>query len=80
VFNGLGPLGCIPSQRVKSGTGQCLHRVNQYVKEFNTQVTKLLTTLNTLLPGAQMVLADSYPIVMELIEHPEKYGKTKYQF
>ncbi|KAF3331531.1 GDSL esterase/lipase [Carex littledalei] len=74
VFNGIGPLGCIPSQRVKSGNGQCLHRVNQYVKEFNAQVTKLLMALNAALPGAQMILADSYPVVMELIDHPEKYG------
>ncbi|KAJ3699340.1 hypothetical protein LUZ61_003045 [Rhynchospora tenuis] len=74
VFNGIGPLGCIPSQRVKSGTGQCLHHVNEYVKEFNAQVTKLLAALNVALPGAQMVLADSYPVVMELIENPQKYG------
>lgn len=76
MFNGIGPLGCIPSQRVKSGNGQCLHRVNQYVKEFNAQVTKLLVALNAALPGAQMVLADSYPVVMELINHPEKYGNS----
>ncbi|KAJ3694834.1 hypothetical protein LUZ60_000211 [Juncus effusus] len=74
VFNGLAPLGCIPSQRVKSGTGQCLHRVNDYVVEFNSHVKDLIAGLNTKLSGAQMGFADSYPVVMELINHPEQYG------
>ncbi|XP_072982104.1 GDSL esterase/lipase At5g37690-like [Typha latifolia] len=74
VFHGLGPLGCIPSQRVKSGNGECLHHVNQYVMEFNAQVKKLLVSLNKKLPGAQMSLADSYYIVMDLINNPQLYG------
>ncbi|KAK8491450.1 hypothetical protein V6N13_046048 [Hibiscus sabdariffa] len=38
LYHGLGPLGCIPSQRVKSKTGQCLKRVNEWVMEFNSKV------------------------------------------
>ena len=30
--------------------------------------------LNAKLPGARMSLADCYSVVMELIEHPKKYG------
>ncbi|XP_010906926.1 GDSL esterase/lipase At5g37690 [Elaeis guineensis] len=74
VFHGLGPLGCIPSQRVKSGTGECLEEANQYALEFNSRVKKLLVALNAKLPGAQMALADSYDIVLDLINNPERYG------
>jgi len=74
VFHGLAPLGCIPSQRVKSKNGQCLKRVNQLVREFNSQVQKLLVSLNSKLPGAQLGFADSYQIVMDLIVNPQAYG------
>ena len=74
VFHGLGPLGCIPSQRVKSKNGQCLKRVNQWVREFNSRVQKLLVSLNSKLPGAQLGFADSYQIVMDLIVNPQAYG------
>ncbi|OAY66160.1 GDSL esterase/lipase [Ananas comosus] len=74
VFHGLGPLGCIPSQRVKSRNGQCLHVVNNYVTEFNARVKDLLDGLNNKLPGAQMAFADSYSIVMDLINNPQNYG------
>ncbi|XP_008809415.2 GDSL esterase/lipase At5g37690 [Phoenix dactylifera] len=74
VFHGLGPMGCIPSQRVRSGTGECLEEVNQYALDFNSRVTKLLVALNAKLPGAQMTLADSYDIVLDLINNPGRYG------
>ncbi|OAY79189.1 GDSL esterase/lipase [Ananas comosus] len=75
-FDGLAPLGCIPSQRVRSGTGQCLEHVNQFALEFNSQAKKLLNGLNFKLPGAKMVLSDTYTVVMDLIENPQKYGFT----
>ncbi|KAE8666946.1 GDSL esterase/lipase [Hibiscus syriacus] len=43
LYHGIGPLGCIPSQRVKSKTGQCLKRVNEWVMEFNSK--KLVDSL-----------------------------------
>lgn len=59
VFHGLGPLGCIPSQRVKSKRGQCLTQVNEWVLYFNSRVQKLITTLNRNLPGAKLAFADT---------------------
>ncbi|KAJ3694835.1 hypothetical protein LUZ60_000212 [Juncus effusus] len=74
VFDGLAPLGCIPSQRIMTGTGQCLTQVNEYAKKFNMAVGLLLKGLNAILPGAQFHMTDSYSVVMDLIDHPEKYG------
>lgn len=76
VFHGLGPLGCIPSQRVKSKTGQCLKRVNQWVLEFNSRVQKLLYSLNRRLPNAKLIFADTYPAVLDLIDNPNAYGES----
>ncbi|KAG2605101.1 GDSL esterase/lipase At5g37690-like [Panicum virgatum] len=73
-FSGLAPLGCIPSQRVESDDGECLDDVNAYALQFNAAAKKLLEGLNAKLPGARMSLSDCYSIVMELIDHPQKYG------
>ncbi|PSS16124.1 GDSL esterase/lipase [Actinidia chinensis var. chinensis] len=74
VFHGLGPLGCIPSQRVKSRRGQCLTQVNQWVQKFNSRVQNLIASLNRHLPSAQMSFADTYQAVLDLITNPNTYG------
>ncbi|KAK3218506.1 hypothetical protein Dsin_012476 [Dipteronia sinensis] len=74
IFHGLGPLGCIPSQRVKSKTGQCLKKVNEWVVEFNSKVKKLIISLNGRLPSAKFMFADTYQEVYDLIEKPNVYG------
>lgn len=80
VLHGLGPLGCIPSQRVKSKTGECLKRVNQWILEFNSSVQKLIASLHQRLPNAQLIFADTYPAVLDLIDNPRKYGKLYAHF
>ncbi|KAE9606104.1 putative triacylglycerol lipase [Lupinus albus] len=74
IFNGLGPLGCIPSQRVKSKTGQCLKHVNEWIRQFNSKIQKLIKKLNRRLPNAKLIFADTYPLVLELINNPTAYG------
>ncbi|KAG6581191.1 GDSL esterase/lipase, partial [Cucurbita argyrosperma subsp. sororia] len=74
VVHGLGPLGCIPSQRVKSRKGQCLKRVNQWVQHFNSKLQILAITLNKTLPNAHFLFADTYPVVLDLITNPSTYG------
>ncbi|WCJ25210.1 GDSL esterase/lipase At5g37690 [Euphorbia peplus] len=74
IFHGLGPLGCIPSQRVKSKTGQCLKRVNEWVLEFNSKVKRLINTLNQRLPNASFLFVDTYGDILDLISNPTAYG------
>ncbi|QCE01172.1 zeta-carotene desaturase [Vigna unguiculata] len=71
----LGPLGCIPSQRVKSKSGQCLKRVNEWILQYNSNVQKLITRLNHRLPNAKFIFADTYPSVLDLINNPSTYGQ-----
>ncbi|XP_057972656.1 GDSL esterase/lipase At5g37690 [Malania oleifera] len=74
VFNGLAPLGCIPSQRVKSKRGQCLNQVNQWVQLFNSRVQNLFLSLNRRLPSSQFIFGDTYTTVLDLISNPQAYG------
>ncbi|KAL6228307.1 hypothetical protein ACLB2K_002258 [Fragaria x ananassa] len=74
IFHGLGPLGCIPSQRVKSKKGQCLKEVNLWVLDFNSKVEKLIASLNRRLPRADLTFADTYSDVLDLISNPTAYG------
>ncbi|KAG6470355.1 hypothetical protein ZIOFF_071423 [Zingiber officinale] len=79
VFHGLSPMGCIPSQRVKSMDGGCLGYVNDYVRQFNSRVKNLIAGLNSNLPAAQMAFADCYNIVLDLINNPQVYGRTRFK-
>ncbi|KAH6803775.1 SGNH hydrolase-type esterase superfamily protein [Perilla frutescens var. frutescens] len=74
IFHGVGPLGCIPSQRVKSRRGQCLSQVNLWVQQFNSKVKELIATLNSHLPSSQIIFADAYEPVLDLINNPSSYG------
>lgn len=73
LFNGIGPLGCIPAQRAKNG-GACLEDVNRWVQKFNVNIQKLLSELNSELPGVKINYVDSYSGVMKLIQNPGAYG------
>lgn len=76
VIHGIGPLGCIPSQRVKSKQGECLKHVNEWILQFNSNIQKLINTLNHRLPNAKLIFADTYPLVLDLIDNPSTYGNS----
>lgn len=78
IFLGLGPLGCVPSQRAKSTTNECLHQVNEWVIQFNSKVQKLMNVLNVKLNNAQLTFVDTYQDGIDLVENPSKYGKARY--
>ncbi|KAL7614509.1 GDSL esterase/lipase At5g37690 [Lactuca sativa] len=74
IFHGLGPLGCIPSQRAKSTSNQCLHQVNEWVLQFNSKIQKMIKVLNLKLKHVQLTFADTYQDVLDLVDNPTKYG------
>ena len=76
MFNGIGPVGCVPFQRKKNG-GSCLEHVNEWVQNFNVVLKKLLLELNSELPGFNITYADTYNSAMEVITNPLKYGIRK---
>ncbi|CAN1839654.1 GDSL esterase/lipase At1g74460 [Linum perenne] len=71
---GLGPMGCIPLQRVLSSSGECQERTNKLALSFNKATNKLVTSLSSELANATFRFGDAYDVVNNLITNPRKYG------
>ncbi|TYH56068.1 hypothetical protein ES332_D09G282400v1 [Gossypium tomentosum] len=71
---GLGPMGCIPLQRVLSTTGQCQERTNKLAISFNKAASQLLAGLDSRLPNASFKFGDAYDVVDNVIRNPKNYG------
>ncbi|GMH21416.1 hypothetical protein Nepgr_023258 [Nepenthes gracilis] len=71
---GLGPMGCIPLQRVLSLSGGCQEKTNQLAIRFNQAADKLINELSRSLPDASFRFADAYDVVRHIIRNPGTYG------
>lgn len=71
---GLGPMGCIPLQRVLSSSGECQERTNKLAMSFNQAASKMLNELSGNLPNASFKFGDAYDVVDDVISNPAKYG------
>ncbi|KAI5683778.1 hypothetical protein M9H77_05006 [Catharanthus roseus] len=71
---GLGPMGCIPLQRVLSTSGDCQEKTNKLALSFNQQSIQLVEELNNNLPNASFKFGDAYDVVNDVIANPTKYG------
>lgn len=71
---GLGPMGCIPLQRVLSTDGSCQQKTNKLAISFNQASSKLLDNLSTQLANASFRFGDAYDVVNDVITNPQKYG------
>ncbi|XP_010257565.1 PREDICTED: GDSL esterase/lipase At1g74460-like [Nelumbo nucifera] len=71
---GLGPMGCIPLQRVLSSSGNCQEKTNNLAISFNKAAAKLLQELSSNLPNASFRFGDAYNVVDDVIKNPDKYG------
>ena len=72
---GLGPMGCIPLQRVLSTTGNCREKANKLALSFNKAASKLIDDLVEQLPNSSYRFGDAYDVVSDVISNPIKYGK-----
>lgn len=77
---GLGPMGCIPLQRVLSTAGGCQQKTNKLAQTFNQVTSKLVTDLSAKLPNASYKFGDAYDVVNDVINNPQKYGKHSLYF
>ncbi|PKA47101.1 GDSL esterase/lipase [Apostasia shenzhenica] len=74
TFFGLGPMGCIPLQRIMTSSGECQESTNKLALMFNKNSMNLLETLSRTLPNATFQFGDAYDIFQDLINQPEIYG------
>ncbi|KAA8540972.1 hypothetical protein F0562_024890 [Nyssa sinensis] len=71
---GLGPMGCIPLQRVLSSSGACQDKTNKLALSFNEATSKLVNQLSRNLPNATFQFGDAYDVVNDVITNPNKHG------
>ncbi|XP_061346637.1 GDSL esterase/lipase At1g74460-like [Gastrolobium bilobum] len=75
VVFGLGPMGCIPLQRVLSTTGNnCREKANKLALSFNKATSELVDDLVKQLPDSSYLFGDAYDVVYDVISYPIKYG------
>lgn len=71
---GLGPMGCIPLQRVLSTSGGCQESTNTLALSFNKATNQLMEQLSSKLPNSSYKFGDAYDVVNDVISSPSKYG------
>lgn len=76
---GLPPIGCLPIQMTAKFEHplkrKCLEDQNSDSQSYNRKLEKLLNQMETLLPKSTIVYADIYEALIDMIHHPQKYGK-----
>ncbi|KAM1340376.1 hypothetical protein ACFX2H_038780 [Malus domestica] len=76
IVFGLGPMGCIPLQRVLSTSNGCQEKSNKLALSFNKAGSKLMEDLSSKLPNATYRFGDAYDVVNDVITNPIQYGFT----
>ncbi|MQL96965.1 hypothetical protein Taro_029646 [Colocasia esculenta] len=73
---GVGPLGCIPSQRAtgQGPPGRCVDSVNEIVGFFNRALRALVQQLNSNHPRALFVYGNTYAALGDILNNPSAYG------
>lgn len=84
VVAGLPPIGCLPLQMtvryVDPFERKCVEDQNSDAQAYNHKLQKLLNQMKALLPRSTIVYANIYEALIDLIQHPQKYGKLKYRW
>ncbi|ONK55848.1 uncharacterized protein A4U43_C10F1590 [Asparagus officinalis] len=73
---GLPPLGCVPNLRTRAGGEQrdCVSLYNQVSEDYNLKLSTISQILQKKLAGSNIVYADIYHPLLDLIQYPSKYG------
>nr|CAB3493913.1 unnamed protein product [Digitaria exilis] len=75
-FTGLTPMGCLPAERIgnRGDPGECNEEYNAVARTFNAKLQGLVAKLNKDLPGLQLVFADTYQLLADVVKRPADYG------
>jgi hypothetical protein len=78
---GLPPVGCLPLQLTMAELRQpprpqgCIAEQNTAAESYNAKLQRMLAEFQSASPGARAVYADIYTPLMDMVEHPDKYGE-----
>ncbi|KAI6700994.1 hypothetical protein NL676_015318 [Syzygium grande] len=69
------PIGCCPSQRVLSGTGECLEVLNELALAFHSELGAVLKKLSSEYESMKYSLGNAYDMTMDVIVNPLPHFK-----
>ncbi|XP_073224513.1 GDSL esterase/lipase At2g42990-like isoform X2 [Cicer arietinum] len=74
-LTGLPPMGCLPLERALNimDLHGCVDEYNDVALEFNAKLGRLVTKLNKKLPGFQLVDANGYNILLQIVTQPSHF-------
>lgn len=64
------PIGCCPSQRVLSGTGECLEVLNELAVAFHLKLGAVLEKLSSEHESMKYSLGNAYNMTIDVIVNP----------
>ncbi|KAK9155497.1 hypothetical protein Sjap_002977 [Stephania japonica] len=69
-------MGCLPLERTANFLRgrSCIEKYNEISKAFNVKLQNLVHKLNMELQGIRVVFSNPYDILLDMIQHPSKYG------
>ncbi|XWS53393.1 hypothetical protein CRYUN_Cryun11dG0153700 [Craigia yunnanensis] len=77
---GLHPVGCLPvliTARLEHPLDRtCLEDENADAQSYNQKLVNWLPQLQASLPGSRIVYSNVYTHVIDMVNNPQKYGKT----
>ncbi|OMO83499.1 Lipase, GDSL [Corchorus capsularis] len=71
---GVGPLGCVPAERVNNKTHQCNEEHNSWSVKYNDMLKAMLKGLKSELHGLNYSYFDTYKVLHNIIQYPSAYG------
>lgn len=76
-LTGVPPMGCLPLERTTNVFEEhaCMEGYNNVALEFNGKLKGLVAKLNNELLGLQVVFADAYDLLLQIIMKPSSFGK-----
>ncbi|KAH7533706.1 GDSL esterase/lipase At2g42990 [Ziziphus jujuba] len=75
-LTGVPPMGCLPLERTTNILEEhaCMEQYNNVALEFNGKLKSLVAKLNRELQGLQVVFADAYDLLLQIITKPSSFG------
>ncbi|KDO62058.1 hypothetical protein CISIN_1g0356441mg, partial [Citrus sinensis] len=77
VCVGLGVIGCIPAQRIKSQTEECNEEASHWSVMYNEALKSMLQELKSELNGMTYTYFDTYSVMQSIIQNPTPQGFTE---
>jgi phospholipase/lecithinase/hemolysin len=82
IIGGLPPIGCAPIQITANFkppySRTCVQEQNLDAQSYNQKLANLVPRVQQSLPGSRLIFSDTYELLYDMINNPQKYGMAPY--